>query len=148
MDRLKKLIKRNKTIYDLARFFYRIVIYFRITALMIFFHPLLSTRKLKSTRVEKDLVVSFTSYKQRINYCPYVIESILAQKVQPEKIILWLSKKDFKNDSSLPKRLKKQIKKGLDIRFIERDLGPHTKYYYAFKSLKSKNILTIDDDII
>ena len=36
---------------------------------------------------------------------------------------------------------------GIDIRYRE-DLGPYTKYYYAFREFKDDLIITADDDVI
>ena len=144
---IKQLLKKNKLLYEFSVAIYnfpRISITFLY---QIYYSPFLSLRKLKKSRTQKDLIVSFTSFSKRIKYCAYVVESILAQKTQPEKIVLWLSKSEFL-DKELPKNLKKLKNRGLEIEFVEEDLGPHTKYFYAFKKYSEKTIITVDDDII
>ena len=43
------------------------------------------------------IIVSMTSYPARINTVHLAIRSLLAQKVLPDKIVLWLCKSDFPN---------------------------------------------------
>ena len=42
------------------------------------------------------IIVSMTSYPARINTVHLAIRSLLAQKVLPDKIVLWLCKSDLK----------------------------------------------------
>lgn len=95
------------------------------------------------------VVVSLTSFPARINKVHIVIESLLRQRVQPEKIILWLSKEQFpKKEADLPKKLLSQQSRGLEIRFVDGDIRSHKKYYYVFREIPDKHILTIDDDLL
>src|SRR5690606_22827294 len=77
------------------------------------------------TKGSIEVVVSLTSFPARINTVWLVIESLLRQKVKPDKLILWLSKDQFSSIDVLPKRLKSQILRGLEIRFVEGDLRSH-----------------------
>ncbi|APF20152.1 putative glycosyltransferase [Caldithrix abyssi DSM 13497] len=98
-----------------------------------------------SVRKEK-IIVSFTTIKERIKNIYLVIESIAQQTMKPDKIVLWLSKKDFQDDN-LPITLKWMMQRGLEVRYVE-DIGPHTKLLYALKEFENYLIITIDDDII
>ncbi|MHB2149540.1 glycosyltransferase [Calditrichota bacterium LG25] len=98
-----------------------------------------------SVRKEK-IIVSFTTIKERIKNIYLVIESIAQQTMKPDKIVLWLSKTNF-NDANIPITVKRLIKKGLSIKYID-DIGPHTKLLYALQEFKDNLIITIDDDII
>lgn len=95
------------------------------------------------------VIVSLTSFPQRIGKVWLTIESILRQKSKPEKIILWLSKDQFpKEELDLPKNLIKQKSRGLTIKFVEGNIRSHKKYYYVFNEFPRYKIITIDDDLL
>lgn len=66
----------------------------------------------------------------------------------PDEIVLWLGKDRFPNQlADLPEDLKDLAKNGkVIIRWVQ-DLGPHTKYFYAFKEYPDALLFTIDDDV-
>ena len=93
-----------------------------------------------------ELVVSLTSFPDRIHIVYLAIKSILYQSYRPLKVILWLGKEQFPNgEKDLPKSLLNLKKVGLEIEFCE-DLKPHTKYFYVFKKYPEHLIVTVDDD--
>lgn len=94
-----------------------------------------------------NIIVSLTSFPVRINRIWLVLESLLRQETKPDRIILWLSEKQFASSDKLPKRLLKLKKRGIEIRFCENDLRSHKKYYYALKEFSNSNIITVDDDV-
>jgi hypothetical protein len=96
---------------------------------------------------EKMIIVSLTSFPARINRVWLVIETIFRQTKKPEKIILWISKEQFPSLNFLPKRLLKQIDRGLDIRIVDNDIRSYKKYYYTLKEYPNDYLITIDDDI-
>ena len=49
----------------------------------------------KKHSLDKELVVSLTSYPSRFNILPITIQSLLNQTVKPDRIILWLYEKDY-----------------------------------------------------
>ena len=96
-----------------------------------------------------NIIVSLTSFPQRIGKIWIVIESIFRQTLKPERIILWLSKNQFPKElSDLPTVLKKQRERGLEIRFVKGDIRSHKKYFYCFEEYTTSKVLLIDDDII
>ena len=97
--------------------------------------------------VNKDIIVSFTTFPVRINYVWLVVASMLHQTKRPGKVILWLSNEQFKNKEELPKKLLSYEKFGFEIRFVDGDIGSHKKYFYAFQEFKEKMIVIVDDDI-
>lgn len=98
--------------------------------------------------IEEDLVVSLTSFPDRINIVWMTIDSIIRQTLQPKCINLYLSKMQFpKQLEDLPNKLLKMQSMGLNIIFVEDDLRPHKKYYYAFQEYSDKCVVTIDDDV-
>jgi hypothetical protein len=96
----------------------------------------------------KRIIVSLTSFPNRIDRLWIVIESLLRQSYKPDLIILWLSKEQFNAIEELPKKLLNQQKKGLEIKLRDDDLKSHKKYFYAFKEYKDDVIVTFDDDVI
>lgn len=97
----------------------------------------------------KDLIISLTSYPKRIGYVWMTIETLLRQDVLPEKIILYLSKRQFpKQYDDLPANLLKLQNRGLEIIFVDDDLRSHKTYYYAMTEFPDKCVLTVDDDCL
>lgn len=99
----------------------------------------------KKSRKQK-IIVSLTSYPQRISTVWLTIESILHQSVKPDKIILWLAKTQFKDIEELPKTLQRQRERGLSIQFCD-DLRSHKKYYYVMQKYPEDLIILADDDM-
>lgn len=94
-----------------------------------------------------SIVVSLTSFDKRINDVYLCIESLFQQFLKPDKIVLWLSRKNFPNES-LPYSLLSQKERGLEIKFYDEDLGPFKKIYYALQTYPDSLIITVDDDIL
>ncbi|MBM7422271.1 glycosyltransferase family 2 protein [Spongiibacter marinus] len=95
----------------------------------------------------RPLVVSLTSFGQRIHDVFLTIESLFQQSLKADKVVLWLSADEF-SDEDLPAVLKKQRERGLDIHFVAEDLGPYTKFYYALERYPDALLVTVDDDIL
>lgn len=104
----------------------------------------------KQSEVNADtIIVSFTSYPARIKNVWMTVATLLAQSYQNMYVVLWLSKDQFPEGTrGLPKKLQRLRKKGLDIRFVDDDLRPHKKYFYATQEFPNNNIVTVDDDIL
>ena len=106
-------------------------------------------KSLNEKKRDKQLIVSLTSFPLRIGRLWIVIETLLRQKVQPDKIILWLAKSQFPNgDFDLPKKLLKQTKRGLEIRFVDEDIRSYKKFYYTLREYPNDIMITVDDDIM
>lgn len=93
------------------------------------------------------VVVSLTTFDKRINDVYLTIESLFQQSHKADKIVLWVSKEDFSSED-LPAMLKLQMKRGLEVEFCEKDLGPYTKFFYALQRYPDSLVLTVDDDIL
>lgn len=95
------------------------------------------------------LIVSFTSYPARIHAVPQVLESLYAQSMKPDRILLWLAEEQFPNhDADLPKTLIEDAAAGkFELRWCD-DLGSHKKYFYAMQEYPEDIIVTVDDDNI
>ncbi len=94
-----------------------------------------------------NVIISLTSYPDRIGTIYLTIMTLLNQTVKPKAVILWLAKEQFEGgESGLPSKLLALKDKGLSIRFCE-DLRPHKKYFYTMKENPDCDIITVDDDV-
>jgi len=102
---------------------------------------------LNKSKTGERIIVSLTSFPERIKNVWLVIESILRQTKKPDRIILYLSKKQFSDETLLPKSLTKLKRRGLEIMFVDEDFRSHKKYLYTLLKYPNDNMITIDDDI-
>jgi hypothetical protein len=133
MSRLSHFIRRNKTvIHEVA-----LGITHGATARF-------STRRGAAlTKRKTPVVVTLTTIPERLDNAPLAIESLLRQKVKPDRIVLWLGKA-FET-APLPQLLARQATRGLEIRFVE-DVGPHTKIVHALREFSDCLVVSCDDD--
>jgi hypothetical protein len=100
------------------------------------------------TNNKKKVIISLTSFPDRIHTVWICIETLLNQSLKPDLIILWLAESEFKDGlKGLPKRLVDLQNRGLTIRFCE-NIKPHKKYYYTLKEYPNDFIITVDDDVL
>jgi len=145
-DSLYSSLTGKSRIQSAFRFFIRelndilIPIYFKLFPVYISQLPVSS---------EKRVIVSLTTFPQRIGRLWIVIECLLRQSVLPNEIILYLAKSQFPQEwDNIPKRLLKYRDLGLlTISFKEEDIRSHKKYYYALQDFRNDIIITVDDDI-
>ena len=107
----------------------------------------LSKSKPSNGRVEKNIILSFTSFPARISNVWQVVESIKRQSVLPEKIVLWLSLKQFPGGEGIPDSLLNEVDDLFEIRMVEDDIRSHKKFYYVMQEYPDKAFVTCDDDI-
>lgn len=101
------------------------------------------------THCDKRVIVALTSYPPRINTIYKTLRSIFGQSRLPDKIVLYLAKSDFPNgEHDLPDSLTDLLWHDFEIRWVDLDLKPHKKYYWAFQDFPDDLIVTIDDDLI
>jgi hypothetical protein len=105
------------------------------------------SKNLESEKCIPQLIVSLTSFPERINRLWLVIETIFRQTQKPDKIILWLSRDQFSSLKDLPLKLLSQVERGLEIKFVDGDIKSHKKYYYTLESYPESTMITIDDDM-
>lgn len=101
-------------------------------------------RKIPNKQIAGDIIVSLTTYPERIKAAGIVIASIMQQTFLPNRIVLTLAESQFPK-RKLPKLIRKQIKNGLKIIWTE-DLRSHKKYYDVMKKYPDSIIITVDDD--
>ena len=97
--------------------------------------------------VEEDIVVSLTSFAERLDKVAYTIESLMQQTLRADRILLCLGADRVKS-SDIPLALKRLEKRGLEIRFCAEDLGPYTKFFYSLQDNPNSLLITVDDDIL
>lgn len=97
-------------------------------------------------RGEEQLIVSLTTFGERINQVYLPIESIMQGSMKPDKIILWLAKDEFEG-KTLPITLQKQQNRGLEIAYCH-DLKQYNKLIHTLEKYPNSSIITIDDDAL
>jgi len=94
------------------------------------------------------IIASLTTYPARVNAVHLTIESILEQTLKPDEIVLWLAKDEFVNIKSLPKELENLTKKGVTIKWCDKNLKSFNKLIYSLIEYPEDIIITFDDDMI
>ena len=99
--------------------------------------------------VDKKIIVSLTSYPARIVTVHRVIDSLIHQSIQANKIIIWLSEIEFpRRESDLPQELLNLIGiNNFEVRWVKENLKSHKKYFYALQEYSQNIVITVDDDI-
>jgi hypothetical protein len=93
-------------------------------------------------------ILSLTSFPARIKNLWIVLDSFYRQTLRPSKIVLVLTREEFpKGMEEIPNSLKRLLNKGLEIVFVDYNLRPHNKYYYALSTYKDCDVVTLDDDL-
>ena len=103
-------------------------------------------RIIKPVRNEK-LIISLTTYPQRISDIDVVIFSLINQSIKADKIILWLAYEEFPNlEKDIPNHILNLKKFGLEIEFCH-NIYQYNKLIHALKKHPNDLIVTADDDI-
>tara|TARA_B100000886_G_scaffold58766_2_gene36233 strand:+ start:830 stop:1708 length:879 start_codon:yes stop_codon:yes gene_type:complete len=102
-----------------------------------------SFEKKKKHNLNKELIVSLTSYSKRFRTLPLVLDCLQNQTILPDKIELWIEEND---KSLLPKKIYNF--KGVDIKFCENGLYSYKKIIPTLKEGDDRFIVTFDDDIL
>lgn len=100
----------------------------------------------KCSNREEKIIVSLTTFPERISEINCVLQSLLNQTFKPDTIILWLADSQFPDKNAIRERFKSFIMRGMEIRYCE-DLRAHKKYYYTMKEYPDATIITVDDDL-
>lgn len=98
----------------------------------------------------KEIVVSLTSYPARISSVAAAVSSLGQQLRKPDRIVLYLARDQFpRREKDLPLDLAALIRaKKVELRWVDGDIGPHKKYFYALQEFDNALVVTIDDDLI
>lgn len=96
--------------------------------------------------LNEPIIISLTTYGKRIFDVYLVIESIMRQTIQANKIILWLDEEEFNNET-LPIKLHQLKQRGLTISYCK-DYKSYKKIIPTLLVYPNTTIITIDDDVI
>lgn len=101
----------------------------------------------KETR-NKKIIVSLTSFPERMYDIHYCLFSLLTQTLKPDKIVLWLSKEEFPNlEKDIPKKVINLKKYGLTISWSDKDYKSYNKLVDSLRKYPEDIIVTADDDV-
>ena len=93
------------------------------------------------------LIVSLTSFPQRIPEIFFTLYSLLNQTVKPDMLLLWLAEEQFPHkEKDLPKRVRNLQKYGLTIKWCS-DMKSYKKLIPALGEYPNDVIVTADDDV-
>ncbi|MBE6453054.1 MAG: glycosyltransferase family 2 protein [Alphaproteobacteria bacterium] len=93
------------------------------------------------------LVVSLTSFPERMYDIHFTIYSLLNQSIKPDKVVLWLAEDQFPNkEKDIPETVLKLINNGLTIKWCS-DLRSYKKLIPSLEEYSQDIIVTADDDI-
>ena len=96
---------------------------------------------------EVPVIVSLTSFPERINIVVKTVKTLLTQTMKPDMVILWLAPEQFPNrENDLPKELLDLREFGLTIDWY-RDIRSYKKIIPTLKKYPDSIIITTDDDI-
>lgn len=95
---------------------------------------------------EHEVIITLTTYGKRINTVYLAIASLMRQSMRANRIILWLSEKEFRG-GTLPATLQLLEKKGLEIRYCK-DTRSYKKLIPTLTLYPDATIITVDDDAI
>lgn len=95
--------------------------------------------------LDKELIVTLTTYGKRIYDVDVVIESIMQNTTKPNRIVLWLATELKGKD--LPITLQKLQKRGLEI-YYTTDIKSYKKLIPTLIKYPDSYYITIDDDVI
>ena len=93
------------------------------------------------------IILSLTTFPDRINSVSKTIKTLLNQTLKPDKVILWLAFEQFpKKEQELPNDLLELKNFGLDIKWCE-DIKSYKKLIPSLIEFENDIIITFDDDI-
>lgn len=93
--------------------------------------------------MSERLIVTLTSYGQRLHTLPVVLDSIYAQSVPPDKVVLNLAR-----DESIPDEVQQYIDgKGIEI-FYTKNTKVYKKLIPTLRRYPNDLVMSIDDDWI
>jgi len=93
------------------------------------------------------IIVSLTSFPERMYDIHYCLYSLLTQQLKPDKLVLWLAESQFPHrEKDIPQEVLSLKENGLEIKWCE-DIGAYKKLLPSLKEYPEDIIVTADDDI-
>lgn len=106
--------------------------------------------KKEKINITDKLIVSFTSWTKRIQYCKHTVDLMMNQTVKSDKIILNLSEEEFPNkESDLPKELLVELIQNplFEIYWVKENTTVWKKIIPTMNRFPNDLVFSIDDDI-
>ena len=96
---------------------------------------------------DNELIVSLTSFPERMYELHYTLYSLLTQSAKPKQVILWLAREQFPNlEKDIPARVLELQKNGLTIKWTH-NIYTYKKLIPTLQEYPNSVIVTADDDI-
>lgn len=96
---------------------------------------------------DNNVIVSLTSFPERMYELHYTLYSLLSQSIKPKKVILWLAEEQFPNrEKDVPTKVLELQKNGLTIKWTH-NIYSYKKLIPTLKEYPNDIIVTADDDI-
>lgn len=93
------------------------------------------------------IVVSLTSFPERIPELKYTLYSLLTQSLKPRKVVLWLAREQFPSaERDIDASVLRLRDNGLEIRWT-RDIRSYKKLVPSLRDYPDQAVVTADDDI-
>lgn len=96
---------------------------------------------------DSNVVISLTTFPPRIHGVWLTIESLARQSVPIKRVVLVLCESEFPR-REIPKRLESQLKRGLEIIWVENNIRSYKKLLPAYNKYSDSDIITVDDDVV
>ena len=96
-------------------------------------------------RTADNVIISLTSFPQRLPKLHNCIRSLLSQRLRAEKIVLYLTREEC-GDVDVPTQLQRLQQEGLEIRYVDKNARSFNKICHALSDFPDKTIVTCDDD--
>lgn len=104
-------------------------------------------KRMDARTKRSGVIISLTSFPDRINQVHLCIQSLLRQSMPAEKVILYLAVTEFRDRMSVPKKLLDLEEAGLEIRFCD-DVKSYKKVIFVAQEFPDMVIITADDDVL
>jgi hypothetical protein len=104
-----------------------------------------SGRRIPPAPTDAGVVVSLTSFPPRIQHAWIAIETVFRQDRVPARLVLVLAEDAFPA-RSLPRSLRRQQARGLEILWVPHDSGSFDKLVPTRRAYPDAVIVTVDDD--
>ena len=99
-------------------------------------------------KLKQKLIVSLTSFPDRMGGLHLTVESVLNQTAPADLVVIWLASSQFPNGmDDVPTTLKRLLSDTCQIRWCE-DMRSYKKLIPSLAEYPDATIITIDDDII
>jgi len=102
---------------------------------------------ISNNSMNEEIIVSLTSFPERMDDIKYCLYSLLTQSFKPNKVILWLAYDEFPNkEEDIPQSVLNLKENGLTIKWCE-NYRSYKKLIPTLKEYPNSCIVTADDDL-